>query len=342
MLDRHYWRAFYNDERDAFVVEQAGWVDNEPQIEYRFSYFSEDEDEEIARLGGLDKWWLHEDGLLEGEFFAFGKYPSQAAFDADIERILQDAEELAQDNNLDFFLAVVDIVKERAFETELEDDTLFEFEGLFEFGSEDAYSLHPYESHRLHDHVERTKDECWRLHVARVVDTQQKPLGWSLCVVLYPNLLSQATANEIDGTEVAHILELNHFRTYGEAVIAINGTLQFMTNGGRVEEPEYAFIDDSDIFELMSVQSSIEEVIAPDWDILKGTSLRAFLAGKQPLVRALERWHPRQEDSVAQVAEAMELPLHIADQLYAQLLESMKISEPMDEDSPWREFNDAE
>ncbi|MEO8391736.1 MAG: hypothetical protein ABI700_01970 [Chloroflexota bacterium] len=137
-------------------------------------------------------------------------------------------------------------------------------------------------------------------------------------------------------------MELNHFRTYGEAVLAVNGTLLFMYEDERVEDPEYAFMNDSEVFELMSVQGSDEHILAPEWDILEGTALRHFLDGKQPLVRTPEHWHPRQEDSLAQVAEAMELPLHVADQLYAQMLDSMKLSEPLDEYSPWRAFNDAE
>lgn len=342
MLDRTYWRAIYNEARDAFVVEQAGWVDDEPQIEYRFSYFSADEDDDIAQLGGLDKWWLNQDGDAEGEFFAFGKYPDLAAFEADAEQILNQAKELTQAENLDFFLAVIDIVKERAVEAELDDDSLFDFAGLFELGSEDAYSRRSYVPERLHDHVERTKNERWRLHVARVVDTQQKPLGWSLCVVLYPTLSSKATEDELRAATAGHVLELRHFRTYSEAVLAINGTLQFMLEDGRIEEPEYAFMNDSEVFELMSVQGSDEGVIAPEWDILEGASLHKFLDGEQALVRAAEHWHPRQEDAIAKVAEVMELPLHVADQLYAQMLESMEIAEPFDEDSPWRALNDAE
>ena len=97
-----------------------------------------------------------------------------------------------------------------------------------------------------------------------------------------------------------------------------------------------------EVFELMSVQASIEGIIAPVWDTLEGASLRRFMNGNQPLVRTLPRWHPRQDDAVAQVAEAMGLPLHIADQLYAQLLESMKIVEPLENDSPWQEFDNAE
>ena len=342
MLDRSYWRASYNEERDSFVVEQAGWIDGEPLIEYRFTYFSTDEDNEIARTGGLDKWWLNEDGSAEGEVFSFGKYTDQATFDADVERILHEAEKRAKGDNLDFFLAVIDIVKERAVEAELGDDTLFNFEGLYAVGSEDAYSIRPYKYDRLHERVERTHDEYWRLHVARVVDLQQKLLGWSLCVVLYPTLSPEATDSDIDAAEFAQVLELKHFRTYSEAVIAVNGTLYFMLEDGRVEEPDYAFMDDSEVFELMSVQSSDEQIIAPEWDMLEGTALRAFLEGKQPLVRALEHWHPRQEDAVAQVAESMGLPLHIADQLYAQMLESMKIYEPLNNDSSWRTLNDAE
>jgi hypothetical protein len=342
MLDQRYWRAIYNEERDAYVVEEAGWVDDEPQIEYRFSYFSDDEDEEIACLGGLDKWWLDDEGLAEGEFFAFGKYPDQAAFDADVEHIMQEAEQLAQDANLDFFLAVIDLVKERAVEAELDDDSLFEFEGVFAGGDEDAYSLRRYDPNRLHVHVERRQDECWRLHVAQVVDPQGQALGWSVCAVLYPDLTSAATDDTITAAQIARILDLNHFHAYSDAVISINGTLLFMTDGDRVEDPEYAYLDDSFVLELMSVQGSIEGVISPEWEVLEGDQLRAFLAGKRPLVREQEHWHPRQDDPVAQVAAAMGLPLHIADQLYAHLLDSLNLSDPLDEDSPWQTMNDSD
>lgn len=81
MLDKQYWRAVFDEQRDAFVVEHTGRVDDQPQIEYRFTYFSKAEDPEIARLGGIDKGWLNDDGFAEGEFFAFDKYPNQQAFD---------------------------------------------------------------------------------------------------------------------------------------------------------------------------------------------------------------------------------------------------------------------
>lgn len=212
---------------------------------------------------------------------------------------------------------------------------MFSFEGLYALGNGDAYSIRPYEGARLHNHVERTKDECWRLHVTRVVNPRHKLLGWSLCVVFFPTLSSEATEDEIGAAEIAQILELKHLRTYGEAVIAVNGTQHFMLEEGRVNEPDYAFMNDFEVFELMSVQSSGEHKIGPEWNMLEGSCVRAFLNGRQSLVRTLEHWHPRQEDTIAQVAEALGLPLHTADQLYIRMLESMKISEPWEiDDTP--------
>jgi hypothetical protein len=147
---------------------------------------------------------------------------------------------------------------------------------------------------------------------------------------------------EIEVAEVAEILELNHFHTYTEAVLAVNGTLQFMLKGGRVEEPDYAYMDDSDVFELMSVQCSVEGIIAPEWEVLEGAALHRYLDGTQALVRSAEHWHPRQADSVAHVAETTNIALHIADQLYAQMLDTLKISEPLDNNSPWDTLNDVD
>ena|GEM_PF-4381198 len=112
-----------------------------------------------------------------------------------------------------------------------------------------------------------------------------------------------------------------------------------MLEDGR---PDYAFLDDSEVFELMSVQCSVEELIALEWEVLEGAALHRFLDGTQALVRSAEHWHPRQEDSVAQVAETMNIPLYIADQLYAQMLDMLKISEPLDNDSPWQTLNDVD
>jgi hypothetical protein len=44
-----------------------------------------------------------------------------------------------------------------------------------------------------------------------------------------------------------------------------------------------AVMDDSEVFELRSVQSSDEQICAPEWDMLEGAALRAFLDVKQLL-----------------------------------------------------------
>jgi len=60
------------------------------------------EENETACLGGIDKWWLDRNGFVQREFFVFGKYANQAAFDSAVEGILQQAQTRAHDENLDF------------------------------------------------------------------------------------------------------------------------------------------------------------------------------------------------------------------------------------------------
>ena len=56
MLERKYWRAIYDAERKSFVVEDAGWIDGDPAIEYCFTFFGGDETGH--QIGGLEKCWL--------------------------------------------------------------------------------------------------------------------------------------------------------------------------------------------------------------------------------------------------------------------------------------------
>jgi hypothetical protein len=84
-----------------------------------------------------------------------------------------------------------------------------------------------------------------------------------VCAVLYPDLDSEATDDEVDAAEAVHILDLNHFHTYGEAVISVKSTLLFMIEGGRIEDPGYAYMDDSSVLELLSVHSSTETILSP-------------------------------------------------------------------------------
>jgi len=90
------------------------------------------------------------------------------------------------------------------------------------------------------------------------------------------------------------------------------------------------------------VQCSVEGIDTPEWQLLVNDQLHRFHEQNYPLVRSLEQWHPREDDVIAQVAEEMRLPIHVVDQLYAQLLDSMRVSEPINENSPWHVMDDME
>jgi hypothetical protein len=341
MADRRYWRAIYNEERDGFVVERAGWIDDEPVIEYRFTFF--DDDDTGEQEGGLMKWWLDEDGVPSGEFYSFGSYPDETAFREEVQHILAEARQRSQEENLDYFLAVIDIVKERAVDAGIEDEGIFSFEGLFETGPEDAYSLRQLSGfERLHDHVERSQDECWRLHVGKAVDPQGEPLGWAVVVLVYPDLTSAASDEEIEAASCAELLDLDHWQEKSAAGLAADMIRRFMFQGSRVEEPEFAYSNDSKIFEFMSVQMSQEGIVMPEWQVLEGDDLHAFVRGDYPLIRERARWHPRRVDIMTEFAAETGIPTHMADQLYTHLLDSLHLTEVFDEHSPWRFLDDGD
>lgn len=43
IVEPKYWRAIYDEARDAFIVGQAGRSNGEPVIEYRFSFLEDDD-----------------------------------------------------------------------------------------------------------------------------------------------------------------------------------------------------------------------------------------------------------------------------------------------------------
>ena len=92
-------------------------------MEYHF-ISQEDEDKPGSWQGGLEKFWCDEDENWYGEFFVFGEYASEAEFDADVDRIFREAKEVVVKENIDEFLAVTDIVKQRAVQNGLEDNTI--------------------------------------------------------------------------------------------------------------------------------------------------------------------------------------------------------------------------
>lgn len=341
MPERRYWRAIYDEARKSFVVDNAGWVDGEPVIEYCFTFFGGDDTG--YQFGGLEKCWLDEHNLVNGEFFAFGDYATEEAFQAEVEQILLEAKERSKSENLDYFLAVTDVVKEHAVHAEIEDDDIFLGEGLFEDGPEDAYTLRDgiFNDSRLHDHVERSKDECWRLHTTQVVDAENKPLGWALVVLLYPDLTSKATEEDIQSASRAELLEIDHWHDRAAAGLSQDMIYRFMTQGWRLEDPDLAFSNDSEVFDFLSVQMCHEEIITPEWQVLEGDDLTALLNGEQALVRDKARWYPYQTDLVTRYVQETGLSPHFADQFHAYMLDTLRLTEKFDEDSPWR-FLDEE
>jgi hypothetical protein len=336
MLERKYWRAIYHDDRKTFVVQDAGLIADEPIIEYRFSYIEGGDTGQY--IGVLGKWWRDDQGLLSSEIFTFRDYTMEEDFRADVTQIMDDAKQLSEEENLDYFLAITDIIKVFAFDNELQDEDIFSFEGLFKTGPEDAYSQREHGwgiEERLHDHVERSLDECWRIHVAPVVDSRNKPLGWAVVVLLYPDLKSSAGEKEIEMALCAELLDLDHWHLESEAGFAASTIRHFILTGGRIENPEFAYLNDSEIFEFISIQSSIEETLVPEWDVLEGDALRTFVTGRHAIIRDRSHWYPHGMEMVTEIAKETQLPLHAADQMYAHLLDSLRFPDGFGEGSPW-------
>jgi len=336
MLERHFRRATYDSERGTFVVEDAGWRDGQPVIEYGFAFFDDGND---VRSGVLEKRWLDERDLVTGEAFEFGEFDSQRTFQAAVRQILAEAKARADQENLDTFLAVIDIVKERSVQsnTQTEEDVIG-YEGLFTTGPEDGYtrrSLQFFGEDRLHDRVIRSKDECWRLHIGQVADPTGNPLGWVLCVLLYPDLTSAASDAEIEAATCATLLDLDHWHNRHAAVFAQSGFQKFMDTGLRTQDPELAHMNDSDVFELICVQMAQQQIIAPIWDTLAGDEIRQFIDGQHAITRQRSDWYPNKSDAVQEYVEQSDLTVHEADQVEAYLLDVFRLRERFSDDSPW-------
>lgn len=136
MLSKEHWYATYNEDRDSFVVEAAGWQNGCPNIEYRFINF-------IVpnvghKLGAIDKRWLS-NGHLCSDIYTFKTYRSEKDFKADLKHRMIAARQLAQANRRDCFLCLLDLVKARAVKEGREYASILDRDGLFDIGLEDAY-----------------------------------------------------------------------------------------------------------------------------------------------------------------------------------------------------------
>jgi len=332
-------RAEYDPKRRSYVGEEAKWIGGEPGVEYCLVVAEDDEDNPHAWSGGLEKFWYDAKGDLHGELFTFATYESEAVFDADVEQILQEARTVSVKENIDEFLAVIDIIKQRAVAFGYETDTIDGLEGLFEGGPEDAYTLRDMgDEPRLHDHVE-CDAECWYFHVAPVVDREAQPLGWGLFAVHLPEVLPDASDAEVRGASRARILLLDHLHTKADALVAKHGFEYFM-EAERIDNPEYAYMNDTEVLGGAALGAEWDDnTHMVVWQDCNGKALQDFLAGAAPFIYPREKWQPRNKSLVDGFFEQHPQPTWLEDQLRAAMDAQMGVDLDDDEDSPWQALN---
>ena len=140
MLDRKKWYAIYDEERDSFVVQAAGWKNDDPMIEYRLIFHIDTRTQ--RKLGAIDKIW-YEGAYRCNDIYDFRTYPSKKAFEVDRDRMMTQARELAHLKQRDYFLCILDLVKARAVRAGREYASIKDYDELFDIGPEDAYRWLP-------------------------------------------------------------------------------------------------------------------------------------------------------------------------------------------------------
>ncbi len=338
MINSKYIRAEFDKDRGSYISSEADWIDGEPTIEYHFMA-QENEDKSDSWQGGLEKFWCDEDEDWYGEFFVFGEYASESDFDADVDRILREAKEVAVKENIDEFLAVTDIVKQRVVQNGFEDSTIEDLEGVFQDGPEDAYTLTDLgDSPRLHHHVE-CEDECWFFLIAPVVDTEKQELGYGLFAIHLPDLASNATQAEIENANRARVLLLDHLNNMRDAGLAKHGFAYYMETE-RVDNPEYAYINDSEVLAGAAIAAEWDdETNTVIWEEYDGKALRDFLNGTVPYAVLREKWQPRDESLVDRFFKDHPQPPWLEEQLRAALDDHAGVEPDTDDDSPWADVN---
>lgn len=333
-------RASYDDERQSFVSDEATWVDGGPSLEYTFTLL--DMDEENTLEGALEKTWYEPDEGWLGEARVFGEFADAETFKIEVAAIRAEAEERAEEDNVDTLLCVIDVLKERAVDAGLEEEWILEVEGWFEEGPEDAYSLREFgDGERLHHHIVR-EDECWRLHVKKVVDEAGQPLGWAVFAVYFPDLPIDASHDDVLAAAHARALMVEQCRDQLDARLALRGIAHFMDEGDRVEDPDYAFMNDTDVLSSLACDSELDAEGYALWRDLYDGDVRAFLRDDTPFVCPPDDWKPREKSLVDRFFEENPQPVWLEDQMRALLADEAGVEEEIDPDSPWNSFTDDE
>jgi len=323
MIDWQYRRAEYDEEDQTYLVLH----DDGSRVTYSFVCL--DEDTEI--LLALQKSW--EDDGQNFELYPFRKLEEAEGWQAIVTEMITRAQATAPEENVDEFLCLIDIAKRWAVVADLDDELVEEMEGLFEMGPTDAYTYRMYDPDRLHHHVERPDDECWEIAVARAVaeDDPSRELGWVCYAIHYPELISTSTEDEITKATQARLLDLEHHMDEVAAQVAALHLDRLMRQGLRVQDPQYAYMNDTFVLECISVLSRDENDHIPPWQVFTGEALQAFR--DEPLLQHRE-WYPR--DLFREVAEDAKLSPGQVDQMVAMWRDLFGIEpQPFKKDSPF-------
>lgn len=332
MTDRRYLlRAVYDHTRDSFVVDELRRANGEPYVEYRLVM--------LDGAGGLEKRWWNERGEPASEFFAFGTFENAAVFEDTCRTLLAQARENAEVENLDLFLALIDLVKHLAVQAGMAGAALLDDEGLFESGFDDAYTLREMPHHRLHQRVIRPQQECWTLRVCSVCDSIGGVQGWAVVALHFPTLDANASAQQMANAPSARALDLDHFQGELDARMACGFIERFMAAGDRVHDPDYATLNDTTVFEIISVMCRAENDYTPPWFELRDDTLRQCIDGTLMLTRDADQWFARHTDMLTDFLQAMPQPPGMEDQLRAALMDIHGVADDFDQSSPWHEFD---
>jgi hypothetical protein len=153
-------------------------------------------------------------------------------------------------------------------------------------------------------------------------------------VIHYHELTSGASEAEIAQAQSAQLLDLEHHIDEVGAQVAALHLQKFMEAGDRVQNPEYAYTNDSLMFEFMSVLSRDENEHCPTWQQLSGEALQVF---RKNTVLSRSEWYPR--DVFRELAEATDISPAHADQYAAMWRDLFGIApQPFKEDSPFRDL----
>ncbi len=325
-----YRRAEYNEAEQTYPVLH----DDATRVTYSVVTL---DDEDMGPVLALQKAWEDEGQYFE--LYPFRQLTSPDERDAVAAGMIARAKDTAPDENVVEFLCLIDIAKRWAINADLDDEDIEYIEGLFQMGPRDAYTQRPYSPERLHHHVQRPDDECWRIDVVRAAaaDDPTRELGWIVYVMYYPELVSASTDEDIQRATYARLLDLEHHIDELGARVAVPHLEKFMTEGARVQDPEYAYLNDTLMFEFMSVLSRDENDHEPTWQVLPSDELQAFRA--DPILRrGSGAWFPR--DLFRELTDAAKLSPGHVDQLAAMWHDLYGVPpQPFKKDSPFDDMD---